>query len=189
MSVRQLDTLASHIPWPRYFRSVGLTVPVSRVNVGAPAFLQRVSALLATAPLGQWRAYLRARVIAEAAPWLSTPFVQEDFAFSSRFSGAKLLLPRWKRCLRETDGDLGEALGQAYVAKSFPPEARARAKAVIDDIRAAFGERLRHLTWMSDTTRVQALAKLAQMREKVGYPDRWRDYARLEVKNGPSSST
>jgi putative endopeptidase len=185
MTAHQLDTLASRISWPRYFRSVGLTVPVSRVNVGEPAFLQRVNALVASAPLARWRAYLRAHVIAEAAPWLSTPFVEEDFAFSSRFSGAKQLLPRWKRCLRETDSDLGEALGQAYVAKTFPPEARARAKAVIDDIRAAFGERLRHLTWMSDTTRAQALAKLAQMREKVGYPDHWRDYARLQVADGP----
>jgi putative endopeptidase len=185
MTAHQLDTLAPRISWPRYFRSVGLTVPVPRVNVGVPAFLQRVNALLASAPLSQWRAYLRAHVIMEAAPWLSTPFVQENFAFSSRFSGAKQLLPRWKRCLRETDGDLGEALGQAYVAKTFPPEARARAKAVIDDVRAAFRERLRHLSWMSDTTRIQALAKLAQMGEKVGYPDHWRDYTKLEVKNGP----
>ena len=185
MTVRQLDTLAARIPWPRYFHSVGLTVPVTKVNVGVPSFLQRANALLATAPLAQWRAYLRAHVISEATRWLSAPFVQEDFAFSSRFSGAKQLLPRWKRCLRETDGDLGEALGQAYVAKTFPPEAKARAKAVIDDVRAAFRERLQHLGWMSDSTRAQALDKLARMGEKVGYPDHWRDYSRLVAKDGP----
>ncbi|MGA2383148.1 MAG: M13 family metallopeptidase [Gemmatimonadales bacterium] len=185
MTVRQLDTLAAHISWPRYFRAVGLTVPVRKVNVGMPQFLRRASALLATAPLAQWKAYLRVRVIAESAPWLSTPFVEENFDFNSRFTGAKQLLPRWKRCLRETDGDLGEALGQAYVAKTFPPDAKARAKAVIDDVRAAFRERLQHLAWMSDATRTQALDKLDHMGEKVGYPDRWRDYGRLVVKNGP----
>jgi predicted metalloendopeptidase len=117
--------------------------------------------------------------------WLSTPFVQEDFAFSARFSGAKQLLPRWKRCLREADGDIGEALGEAYVAKAFSPAARSQARAVIDDIRAAFGDRLKQLTWMSDSTRAHALDKLARMGEKVGYPDQWRDYSKLVVTEGP----
>jgi putative endopeptidase len=185
MTARQLAALVPAVSWPRYFRSVGLTVPVPRVNVGVPAFMTRVDTLLRTAPLASWRAYLRYHVLAMAAPWLSSPFVTENFAFNSRFSGAKQLLPRWKRCLRETDGDLGEALGQAYVAKTFPPEAKARATAVIDDIRAAFRQRIERLTWMSDTTKAQALDKLAKMREKVGYPDKWRDYSRLVVANGP----
>jgi putative endopeptidase len=185
MTAAKLADLAPGLSWPRYFRSIGLTAPVYRVNVAEPDFLRRVSALLKTAPLAQWKAYLRYHAVAESARWLSTSFVQEDFAFSSRFSGAKQLLPRWKRCLRETDGDLGEALGQAYVARTFPPEARARARAEIDDIRAAFAERLRHLTWMSDSTRTQALGKLAMMREKVGYPDQWRDYAKLVAQDGP----
>jgi predicted metalloendopeptidase len=185
MSVAALAALARAVAWPRYFRAIGLTVPVQRVNVAEPAFVRRVGALLQTASLAQWRAYLRYHALTQAAPWLSTPFVQENFTFSSRFTGAKQLLPRWKRCLRETDGDLGEALGQTYVAKTFPPEARVRAKAVIDDIRAAFAERLRHLSWMSDTTRARALDKLAKMGEKVGYPDHWRDYTRLTVEDGP----
>jgi len=185
MTTHALDTLASQVRWPRYFRSVGLTHPVDKVNVGVPDFLRRVSQLIATAPLAQWKAYLRAHLISESASWLSTPFVNERFTFSSRFSGAKQLLPRWKRCLRETDGDLGEALGQAYVARTFPPEAKARAKAVIEDVRAAFRERLQHLAWMSDTTRAQALDKLDHISEKVGYPDHWRDYTKLVVKNGP----
>src|SRR5205814_6593128 len=110
--------------------------------------------------------------------------VQENFNFSSRFTGAKALLPRWKRCLQATDATIGEALGQAYVEKTFPPSARARAKAVIDDIRASFGQRLRALDWMSDTTKKQALNKLALMGEKVGYPDTWRDYSALDVAEG-----
>ncbi len=170
--------------WTRYFRAIGLLAPVRKVNVAEPDFVRRVDSLLQTTPLPAWRAYLKYHAIASAARWLSTPFVQEDFAFRSRFSGARALLPRWKRCLREADGDLGEALGEAYVAKTFPPEARQRARAVIDDIRAAMRERLQHLTWMSDATRAQALDKLARMGEKVGYPDQWRDYTRLRVSEG-----
>jgi predicted metalloendopeptidase len=185
MSIAQLTALAPRIGWTRYFRSIGLRAPVQKVNVTAPEFMRRVDSLLQATPLATWRAYLKYHAIAASAPWLSTPFVQEDFAFRARFSGARALLPRWKRCLRETDGDLGEALGQAYVQKTFPPEARARARAVIDDIRAAFGERLKHLTWMSDSTRAQALDKLARMNEKVGYPDQWRDYSRLRQSEGP----
>jgi putative endopeptidase len=94
-------------------------------------------------------------------------------------------LPRWKRCLRATDGEMGEALGQAYVARTFPPEAKAKAKEVIDNVRAAFRERLLALTWMSDSTRAQALDKLSKLGEKVGYPDKWRDYSKLEVRDGP----
>jgi putative endopeptidase len=185
MRAAALDSIAPHVGWAAYFTGIGISAPVARLNVGEPAFVHRVDSLLAAAPLDAWRAYFRYHVIAEAAPWLSTPFVAEDFAFSARFSGARELLPRWKRCLRETDGDLGEALGQAYVARTFPPSARLKAKAVIDDIRAAFRERLQHLTWMSDSTRAHALDKLAKMGEKVGYPDRWRDYTRLEVQPGP----
>jgi len=185
MSFAQLTALAPRVGWPSYFHAIGLSAPVRKVNVAQPDFVHRVDSLLQATPLATWRAYLKYHAIASAAPWLSTAFVQEDFAFRSRFSGAKALLPRWKRCLREADGDLGEALGQAYVAKTFPPEARARARAVIDDIRAAFHDRLQHLTWMSDATRAQALDKLSRMGEKVGYPDRWRDYSRLRVSAGP----
>ena len=185
MSVEQLAAIAPRIGWPGYFREIGLRAPILKVNVAQPDFVHRVDSLLQAMPLPTWRAYLKYHAIAAAAPWLSTPFVNADFAFRSRFSGAKELLPRWKRCLREADGDIGEALGQAYVAKTFPPEARTRARAVIDDIRAAFRERLMHLTWMTDSTRAQALDKLARMGEKVGYPDRWRDYSRLRVSEGP----
>jgi putative endopeptidase len=111
--------------------------------------------------------------------------VQESFDFQRRFSGAKALLPRWKRCLRQTDAAIGEALGQAYVAKTFSPEARARATAVMNDIRTSFGERVKRLTWMSDTTKARALEKLARMRQKVGYPEHWRDYGKLTVSQGP----
>ena len=185
MSVEALQRLAPNVAWAEYFRAVGVTTPLAKVNVDEPAFLRAVSDLIATRPLEDWRAYLRYHVLSNAAPWLSAPFVHENFAFNQRFTGAKELLPRWKRCLRATDGEMGEALGQAYVARTFPPEARAKAKRVIDDIRDAFRARLLKLTWMSDSTRAHALDKLARMGEKVGYPDHWRDYSKLQVAQGP----
>jgi putative endopeptidase len=180
-----LRTMTPAIDWTQLFVAAGLTVPVTHVNVAEPVFVKRASALVAEEPLEDWRAYLRYHVIAQSSPWLSTPFVREDFAFRSRFTGAKELLPRWKRCLRKADRDLGEALGQAYVTRTFSPDAKARARAVIEDVRTAFRARLLHLTWMSDSTRQRALEKLDRMREKVGYPDHWRDYSRLTVREGP----
>jgi len=180
-----LSALAPSIDWPVYFRSVGLTSPVAFINVAQPDFLKRASSLLTTLPMDDWRAYLRYHLVSAASPWLSTPFVAEDFAYGSLYSGTKQMLPRWKRCLRVTDRRMGEALGEAYVAKTFSPEAKAQAKQVIDDIRASFRDRLNKLTWMSDSTRRYALAKLASMNEKVGYPDTWRDYTALRVVEGP----
>ncbi|HEY4218749.1 MAG TPA: M13 family metallopeptidase [Gemmatimonadaceae bacterium] len=185
MTLAQLHTSTPNIDWTSYFHDVGLSVPVNKVNVAEPAFFKRLNDLMLRTPISDWRAYLRYHALADAAPWLSAPFVQENFAFTSKFSGAKALLPRWKRCLQVTDGTIGEALGQAYVAKTFPPSARARAKAVIDDIRAAFGQRVQALDWMSPATKQQALHKLAVMGEKVGYPEKWRDYSKLETVDGP----
>jgi putative endopeptidase len=135
--------------------------------------------------MDDWKAYLRYHLISSASPWLSSSFANEEFAYNSLYSGAKQMLPRWRRCLRVTDRQLGEALGQAYVARTFSPAAKAQAKQVIDDIRASFHDRLLKLTWMSDSTRKFALSKLASMNEKVGYPDVWRDYSKLQVVDGP----
>ena len=185
MRLAELRALAPHIDWDSYIAARGVTVPVPQVNVAMPRFVGTIDILVAAARLEDWRAYLRYHVLEEASPWLSTAFVRERFAFTSRFTGATELLPRWKRCLRAADQQLGEALGAAYVARTFPPAARPRAAEVIDDVRAAFGERLRHLAWMSDTTRARALDKLARMRKKVGHPDQWRDYSALDVRDGP----
>src|SRR5207249_879353 len=129
-----------NITWATYLHDIGLGTPLKKLNIAEPNFYKRLNELITEKPLDDWRAYLRYHAISNAAPWLSTAFVNESFDFTRRFSGAKELLPRWKRCLQITDGMIGEALGQAYVAKTFSPAARARAKAVIDDIRAAFGQ-------------------------------------------------
>lgn len=184
-TLADLRMMAPSIDWPIYFRTIGLTSPVPYLNVAQPDFIKRVSGLMQTTPLEDWKAYLRYHLVSSASPWLSSSFANEEFAYSSLYSGAKQMLPRWKRCLRVTDRQLGEALGQAYVAQTFSPAAKAQAKQVIDDIRSSFHDRLLKLTWMSDSTRKFALSKLASMNEKVGYPDLWRDYARLQVVDGP----
>ena len=180
-----LSALAPAIDWPVYFRSVGLTSPVAFINVAQPDFLQRAKLALSTSPLEDWRAYMRYHLISSASPWLGSSFANEDFTYNALYSGAKQMLPRWKRCLRVTDRQLGEALGQAYVTQTFSPAAKAQAKQIIDDIRASFRDRLMKLTWMSDSTRQFALKKLAAMNEKVGYPDAWRNYSSLQVVDGP----
>ena len=185
MSVDSLHALLPQLDWSVYFRGIGIAKSPTHVNVAEPVFFRRVGTLLDSVSLSDWRAYLRYHVLATSAPWLSTPFVRENFAYTSLFTGATELLPRWKRCLRAADGYIGEALGQAYVARTFSPAAKARARRVIDDVREAFRQRLLKLTWMSDSTRAEGLAKLARMHEKIGYPDRWRDYSRLEVAEGP----
>lgn len=184
-SLASLERIAPALDWPEYMRTIGLTAPVAYVNLEQPEFITRASDLVKTAPLDQWQAYLRYHLVATAAPWLSSAFANEDFAYASLFSGAKQMLPRWKRCLRVTDRKIGEALGKAYVDRTFPPSAKAAAKQVIDDIRASFHDRLVALTWMSEPTRKYALNKLARMSEKVGYPDKWRDYSALHVSDGP----
>ncbi len=185
MTMAAFRQTAPNVDWATYLHDVAVTVPVNKVNVAEPAFFKRLDALITNTPLDDWKAYLRYHAVSSAAPYLSKAFVDENFRFSSHFSGAKELLPRWKRCLRTTDGLIGEALGQAYIAKTFSPQARARAKAVIDDIRAAFGERVKKLDWMSDATKKAALDKLAKVHEKVGYPDIWRDYSALVTTEGP----
>jgi putative endopeptidase len=183
-SVADLQQMSGPFSWPVYFRAAGMTAPIKFVNVSQPVFLKRAGELVASVPLEDWRAYLRYHLLSTAAPWLSSDFAKEDFAYRSLYSGAKEMLPRWKRCLRVTDNQLGEALGEAYVARTFSPQAKAQAKQVIDDIRASFRDRLQALSWMSDSTKRYALGKLARMNEKVGYPDRWRDYSTLQVEDG-----
>ncbi|MEO7368153.1 MAG: M13 family metallopeptidase [Gemmatimonadaceae bacterium] len=183
-SATELAALAPSINWPVYYSAIGMTSKVPFMNVAQPDFIRRVNGLVATTPLADWRAYMRYHVISSASPWLSSSFANEDFAYNALYSGAKAMLPLWKRCARVTDRQLGEALGQAYVSQTFSPSAKAQAKQVIDDIRASFRARLTNLSWMSDSTRQFALKKLASMNEKVGYPDTWRDYSRLQVVNG-----
>lgn len=184
MTVRELQAIAPAFDWPVYFIAVGvpaLGVEDATLDVSQPAFLRIVSDRAAYAPLDDWRAYLRWQLADATAPVLSAAFFAEHFRFESRLRGTKEPLPRWKRCAAASDAALGDALGKVYVEREFPPAAKARVLAIVDNLQAAFAERLRHLSWMSDSTKAQAQNKLSKVLRKIGYPDKWRDYSSLEI--------
>ncbi|MGH7327832.1 MAG: M13 family metallopeptidase, partial [Polyangiaceae bacterium] len=149
-----------------------------------PKYMQAVGAQISATPLSELKAYMRWRVLATYAPWLPKRFSDENFAFGSRLTGTKTQLPRWKRCVGLVDTRLGAALGQAWVERAFPPEAKARAQLMVANIADALRDDLNTLSWMSDATRKQALEKLAAMRRKIGYPDKWKSYAPVLVERG-----
>jgi putative endopeptidase len=179
----QLASMTPHFSWTQFFTDLG--VPnIPAVDVQSPKYFAAVDSLMANVPLSDWKAYLRWKVIRAAAPFLSSAFVNENFNFSRTLSGARELLSRDKRCTRLTDTGLRDALGQAYVAEYFTPQAKARALEMVHNLEAVFRERLAKLPWMSETTRQQALVKLQAFAEKIGYPDKWRDYSTLTIKRG-----
>jgi putative endopeptidase len=139
--------------------------------------------MLTTTPVPDWKTYLRWQLVTRAAPALSTPFVKENFEFDKAFTGATEMLPRWKRCVSATDGNLGELLGQQYVARAFTPAAKARAVAIVDNLVTELRGRVEQLPWMGPETKQQALVKLDAMTRKIGYPDKWRDYSNLQIED------
>jgi len=181
----QLAALTPNFAWTTYFDQIGHP-NIEFVDVQAPKFFAAVSEELKAAPLDDWKTYLRWHLVDAMAPALSDPFVNENFNFKGRvLQGTKELLPRWKRCVRATDANLGEALGQVYVQKYFPPEAKARALDMVNNLMAVLHDDLETLPWMGEATRQQALAKLAAFNKKIGYPDKWRDYSAYQVDRGP----
>jgi putative endopeptidase len=180
-----LPRITPHFGWEQYLSSYGLR-GLGEINVAQPRFMTTVDSLLTAAPVNDWKAYLRWTLIANTAPALSSPFVQESFRFNSTvLRGVSEMRPRWKRCLAFTDQALGEVLGQAYVRKNFTPEAKARALEMVGNIRAELRARLSGLEWMSEATKKKAYTKLEAIINKIGYPDTWRDYSKLETQPGP----
>ncbi|MGA7791720.1 MAG: M13 family metallopeptidase [Candidatus Acidiferrales bacterium] len=185
MSRSDLRTLTPNWSWENYFQEIGYA-NIDSVDVSAPKFFETVSQALTETPLETWKTYLRWHLVNSVAPYLSDPFVGENFNFNGRvLQGTTELLPRWKRCVSATDRQLGEALGQIYTQKYFPPEAKARALEMVNHLIAALRDDLKTLPWMSPATRKQALAKLGTFARKIGYPDKWRDYSAYAVDRGP----
>jgi putative endopeptidase len=184
MQVSELRSLAPKFEWTAFLEGSRLGT-LGSLNVAQPKFFGALSALLDSLPLEDQKTYLRWHLVDATAAFLSTKFVNEDFRFNKLLTGAREMLPRWKRCARATDQALGEALGAEYVKKNFTPEAKARALEMVKNLEAALHERLATLEWMSDSTRAQATAKLEAFGNKIGYPDRWRDYSTLAVERGP----
>ena len=185
MSRSDLRTLTPNWSWEDYFQQIGYT-NIDSVDVSAPKFFETMSRALKETPNETWKTYLRWHVVNSTAPYLSDSFVDEDFNFKGRvLQGTKELLPRWKRCVSATDRQLGEALGQIYVQKYFPPEAKARALEMVNHLIEALRDDLPTLPWMGPATKKQAFAKLDAFARKIGYPDKWRDYSAFAVDRGP----
>jgi putative endopeptidase len=179
--VSELAAKAPGVDWPLYFRTVGLG-EFKEMNLAHPKFFAGFAKLVNEAPAADWQAYLRWRVVSSLAPYLSAPIEEENFRFySGVIAGVKERKPRWRRVLAAADANLGEALGQLYVAEHFPPESKTRVLKLVEDLRAALGDRIRALEWMDQPTKDKALAKLAAFTVKMGYPDKWEDYSALQL--------
>jgi putative endopeptidase len=181
-TVEELQALAPAIDFKAYFAAMGVPQPQS-LNVGQPEFMKEVSAIIKDANLNEIKAYLAWNVINEAAAFLSDQAAEENFAFYGKaLSGREEMQPRWKRVVNTTNGSLGEAVGQMYVKKYFPAESKDRMVALVKNLQDALSERINGLEWMSNETKAKAQEKLGTFRVKIGYPDTWRDYSGLEIK-------
>ena len=181
MNRAELAKLVPSFNWDVYFQLRGIA-NVKEMIVAQPAFLKRVEEMLGQVSMEDWRTYLRWHLLCEAAPCLSDSFVEENFGFFGRLlGGAEKIKPRWKRAIATINSDIGEALGQLYVEKHFSPEAKRRVSLLVDNLLAAYAERIRTRDWMSPATKEKALVKLNAIGRKLGYPDKWRDYSTLEI--------
>jgi len=184
MSVADLEKIAPAFAWRAYLEKVGQG-GLGSLNVVAPEYFRTLSAEIEKESLADWKTYLRWHAAHEAATDLTSAFVKENFNFYDKtLRGQQELTPRWKRCTNDVDNDLGEALGQSYVARYFSPEAKQAALKVVSELETAMQSEIHGLPWMGTQTKEQAVAKLEAIRNKIGYPDHWRDYSTLEIVRG-----
>jgi putative endopeptidase len=183
-----LDKLAPSVDWRGYFAAIGIKADTAIVT--EPAFLQEYDRIVKDTKLDDIKTYLRAALLRTAAPYLNHEFVQESFNFNQKYlTGVSQMRPRWKRVLTTTDNLLGEAIGKLYVDEVFPPEAKAKAMEMVENIKLAFADRVNKLDWMSDSTKQMALKKLSTFNVKIGYPEKWIDYSSMEVSKDPEKSS
>ena len=184
MTLAQLKETAPAYDWDTFFKSLGLKNP-GDINVGQIKFFKGVSDLMNETGMATWKAYLTWNLLDASANYLSDDFVKQNFEFYGKtLSGQQEMRPRWKRVLGVVSGGLGEALGQLYVEEYFPASSKERMVALVNNLRAAFGERVKQLDWMTDETKIKAQEKLDAITVKIGYPDKWRDYSKLEIVPG-----
>ncbi|PYL04343.1 MAG: hypothetical protein DME31_03890 [Verrucomicrobia bacterium] len=185
MGAQQLQDLTPDWNWSDYFKTIDLVAP-GDINVRQPEFFKAANDLFKATSMEDWKAYLRWHLIDATAPHLSKDFVDENFNFNERvLRGTEQIKPRWKRVIMSEDGDIGEALGKLYVAFYFPPEAKARALELVNNLKEALADRIKTLEWMDEPTKQEALKKLAAFTVKIGYPDKWLDYSLLQIDRGP----
>ncbi|MCU1308192.1 MAG: Endothelin-converting enzyme 1 [Acidobacteriaceae bacterium] len=183
MTVSEIQTLAPNFHLDTYFAATGAPA-FNELNVGNPEFFKAVNTVIESTPLDAWKTYMTWRVLHGAAQWLSDDFVNENFKFDKALTGQEELPVRWKRCINSTDNALGEALGQPYVDETFGVEGKQRMLKMVDALENALRSDISDLSWMTPETKQQALVKLTAIRNKIGFPDKWRDYSRLKIVRG-----
>ncbi len=181
---KALGALAPGFNWNDWLKASGVP-SIDELIVRQPDYMTAMGKTLESVPLDDWKVWLKWHVLHAAAPFLSKPFVDEDFAFFERtLTGAPEIRPRWKRGVAAVQEAMGEAVGKIYVAKHFPPEAKSQMQELVHNLIEAYREDIRDLPWMSPETRKRALEKLGKFKPKIGYPNKWRDYSRLELVEG-----
>ncbi len=181
VSIAEADKVTPDFDWAGFFKAQGANV-TKGFSLSQPKFFAEMQKMLGDVPASTWQAYFRYHAISNAAPYLSAPFQQQDFAFEQQtLNGQKEMQPRWKRVLETTNGSMGMALGQLYVVDNFPASSKQRAEELVKNLSAAFRTRIEQLEWMSDATKQKALEKWATFVPKIGYPDKWRDWSGLTV--------
>jgi len=181
MKQTELQAIMPDFNWADYLKEIKLTAP-GDINVGQPDFFKAANEVFKSVSMDDAKTYLRWHLLHSMASTLSSDFVNENFRFfEATLRGTKQIKPRWKRVVAKTDEELGESLGKLYVAEHFPPEAKARALEMVNNLREALADRIKTLEWMDEPTKQEALKKLAAFTVKIGYPDKWRDYSLLKV--------
>jgi putative endopeptidase len=184
LSQQQLQALTPNFSWDAYLKAVN-SPPTHHYLVATPDFLKNADSLINSASLDDWKTYLRWQLANVSSPMLTKAFAEERFDFyGKKLQGQKENQPRWRRCVRAVDRDLGEALGQAYVERTFGADGKARMLQMVNALETALGQDIQQLEWMSPGTRQQALVKLKQIEDKIGYPNKWRDYSSLTIVRG-----
>src|SRR6478736_21795 len=186
MKTADLAAKIPAFPFMTYLAERGIGGPAAgELDCGQPPYFDGLQVQLASRPLDDWKTYLRFKVLRAAAPYLSSSFEQESFHFNSTvLTGAPAMEPRWQRSAKVVDGEIGEALGQLYVAQYYPPEAQARMAEMIANIVAVMHDRLQKLDWMTEPTRQKALAKFDRFYAKIGHPEKWKDYSTVNIQRG-----
>ena len=182
LTLADLEKLTPDFYWQSYLYGINMG-SFQTLDVKSPEFFRTMNAQIDSQSLDAWKSYLRWRALHDAAPWLSDPFVQENFKFyGTLLQGQPEITPRWRRCTLATDSALGEAVGQDWVKKYFGPEKKENMLKLVTALEAALHQDIEQLPWMSEDTKKKALEKLSLIRNKIGYPEHWRDYSTLEVK-------
>jgi endothelin-converting enzyme/putative endopeptidase len=182
MSVEEVEKVTPNFDWKTYLTDRGLT-GIKIINLTQPKFFEEINKLIDSEPLADWKVYLEWHAVDSRSAYLSKPFVAENFNFYSKtLRGVQSQPPRWKRCVRGVDRDLGEALGQEFVRRTFSADTKAKTVDMTKRIEAAMEQEIKALDWMSAPTKERALEKLHAVVNKVGYPDHWRDYSSVEIK-------